>query len=301
MTDFVETVARPVPPLSAYATKTDVSLVLAYQLLPKVLELRQRASGSAQGVISKEMLASIPIVLPPLEEQQRVVAKLDVILEKTSRAREELARIPRLVERYKQAILGAALRGEFTVEWRQRNGNPSWKRLVGRDLFSWTSGKFLPKKSQRAGNIPVFGGNGITGFHDVTLVSRPTLVIGRVGAQCGNVSVTDGPAWITDNAIYAANIDDGVSLDFARLVFETANLNEKAGGSGQPHVNQEILNAVIFNLPPRLEQDLICAGVASAFGHIDRLTTEGDRAKRLVDRFDQVSLTKIFDDECRSG
>ena len=33
MPDFVETVARPVPPLSAYATKMDVSLVLAHVVL----------------------------------------------------------------------------------------------------------------------------------------------------------------------------------------------------------------------------------------------------------------------------
>src|ERR1700688_1066048 len=39
---------------------TTLAEFLYYQLLPKVLELRQGASGSAQGVISKEMLASIP-------------------------------------------------------------------------------------------------------------------------------------------------------------------------------------------------------------------------------------------------
>jgi type I restriction enzyme S subunit len=270
---------------------------LYYQLLPKVLELRQGASGSAQGVISKEMLASIPIILPSLEEQHRIVSKLDMLFDKTDRARDELAPIPRLVERYKRAILTAALRGDFTADWRRRNGDPPWNTLVGRDLFTWTSGKFLPKKSQRVGNVPVFGGNGITGFHDVSLLSRPTLVIGRVGAQCGNVYITGGPAWITDNAIYAADINDRVSLVFARLVFATANLNEKAGGSGQPYVNQDILNAVTFQLPPRPEQDLICTGIDTAFGHVDRLSTESDRASPLLDRFDQASLTKTFDEK----
>jgi type I restriction enzyme S subunit len=87
---------------------------LYYQLLPKVLELRQRASGSAQGVISKELLGSIPIVLPPLEEQRCIVAKLDSLLGRSKRARDELTHVPRLVERCQEAIFDRTFCGTLT-------------------------------------------------------------------------------------------------------------------------------------------------------------------------------------------
>jgi type I restriction enzyme S subunit len=97
---------------------------LYYQLLPKVLDLRQKASGSAQGVISKTLLASIPIFLPPLEEQRHIVTKLDSLFARSKRARIELDRIPELVERYKKATLTAAFQGRLTTDWRERRNDP---------------------------------------------------------------------------------------------------------------------------------------------------------------------------------
>lgn len=57
--------------------------------------------------------------LPPLPVQRRIVAKLDSLFARTKAAREELARVPKLVERYKQAVLEKAFRGELTAEWRR--------------------------------------------------------------------------------------------------------------------------------------------------------------------------------------
>jgi type I restriction enzyme S subunit len=43
----------------------------------RTLRLRSGSQGSAQGVITREMLASIPMPLPPLAEQERIVKLLD--------------------------------------------------------------------------------------------------------------------------------------------------------------------------------------------------------------------------------
>jgi type I restriction enzyme, S subunit len=55
---------------------------------------------------------------PPFE-QRRIVAKIDSLSAKSKRARDCLDHIPRLVEKYKQAILAAAFRGELTQTWRK--------------------------------------------------------------------------------------------------------------------------------------------------------------------------------------
>jgi type I restriction enzyme S subunit len=74
--------------------------------------------GSAQGVISREVLSDIIFPLPPLPEQRRIVAKLDALDARAKRARADLDRIPALVARAKQAILAKAFRGELTADWR---------------------------------------------------------------------------------------------------------------------------------------------------------------------------------------
>ena len=55
----------------------------------------------------------------PLPEQRRIVAKLDSLTGRTARARDEMGRIPKLIQKYREAILSAAFSGELTREWRQ--------------------------------------------------------------------------------------------------------------------------------------------------------------------------------------
>ena len=219
-------------------------------------EFRESFLATVSGVGGSLMRArpaavkTIEIPLAPLREQRRIVAKLDSLSARSSRARHELDCIPRLIESYKQAILAKAFSGELTSDWRSQHGLPQWGQDTAGSFFLWASGKFLPKSDQAPGEIPVFGGNGKTGNHNCALVREPTIVIGRVGAQCGNVHLTCGPAWVTDNAIYASSVAPSVDLRFALLAFRHAELNTAAGGSGQPFVNQTILNQTEF---PRLD------------------------------------------------
>jgi type I restriction enzyme, S subunit len=65
-----------------------------------------------------KFLKATQFPLAPLSEQHRIVAKIDGLATKSQRARGHLDHIPRLVEKYKQAILKAAFSGELTPEWR---------------------------------------------------------------------------------------------------------------------------------------------------------------------------------------
>jgi type I restriction enzyme, S subunit len=64
-------------------------------------------------------VAKIEVLIPPLPEQRRIVAKLDSVTGHTARAQEQLGRIPRLIKKYREAILAAVFSGELTREWRQ--------------------------------------------------------------------------------------------------------------------------------------------------------------------------------------
>jgi type I restriction enzyme S subunit len=129
-----------------------------------------------------------------------------------------------------------------------------WCWASPREAFIWASGKFLPRDAQRTGSVSVYGGNGIAGTHDEFLVPNPTIVVGRVGADCGNVHLTAGPSWITDNAIFASFVPDSVILPYFIMGLRRANLRTAARGGGQPFVSQETLNNVVFPLAPLPEQ-----------------------------------------------
>lgn len=258
-------------------------------------KLSSAQDGTMYPAVSDRDVAAASIPLPPLPEQRRIVAKIESLTGKSRRARDHLDHIPRLVEKYKQAVLTTALMGGLTREWRAKRGVvAAWETTSPAEHFQWSSGKNLPAKKQAGGTVPVIGGNGIGGYHNETLISFPTLVIGRVGAQCGNVHFSSGPAWITDNAIYARSISDRIDLAFAIIFFRNANLNQLAGGSGQPYVNQSTLNELVLDLPTLDEQREIVRRVEHMMAWIDKLASEGTSARKLIDNLDRAVLARAF-------
>ena len=86
---------------------------------------RRDAEQSMTGAVGQrrvpaDFLRSTVLPLSPSDEQRRIVAKIDSLSAKSKRARGQLDHIPRLVEKYKQAILAAAFRGNLTHEWRMK-------------------------------------------------------------------------------------------------------------------------------------------------------------------------------------
>jgi type I restriction enzyme S subunit len=78
-------------------------------------------------------VSAIEIPIPPLEEQERIVAKLESMFAKSRLARKELRHVPELVERYKQAVLAAAYRAGLTAAWRKEHADVETAlSLVGR-------------------------------------------------------------------------------------------------------------------------------------------------------------------------
>ncbi|MBK8219355.1 MAG: restriction endonuclease subunit S [Myxococcales bacterium] len=84
---------------------------------------RFAAVGKGSGInhLGADRLSSWPTALPPLNEQHRIVAKLEALQARSRRAREALDAVPPLLEKLRQSILAAAFRGDLTKDWRAKN------------------------------------------------------------------------------------------------------------------------------------------------------------------------------------
>ena len=71
-------------------------------------------SGSTRARIARSKLGRLPVPLPPLPEQRRLVEKIERLLVQSRTAREALDRVPPLLKRFRQAVLAKAFRGELT-------------------------------------------------------------------------------------------------------------------------------------------------------------------------------------------
>ena len=65
-----------------------------------------------------DFLQETSVPLAPLGEQRRIVAKLEKLLDTVDTCQRRLAKIPRLLKRFRQSVLAAACSGHLTADWR---------------------------------------------------------------------------------------------------------------------------------------------------------------------------------------
>jgi len=170
----------------------------------------------------------------------------------------------------------------------------NWCLVYLGEIFYWSNGKGLTKKNMIGGKHKVYGGNGIAGSHTNWLCESESIVIGRVGAQCGNVHLAVAKSWITDNAIYSSPRNIPISLDFFCYLLRNQKLNELAGGSGQPYVSQGLLNDLKVPLPPLNEQRRIVAKIEALTDRSRKAREALDAIPPLLDQFRQSVLAAAF-------
>jgi type I restriction enzyme S subunit len=145
-----------------------------------------------------------------------------------------------------------------------------WQEKTIEECFKVKSGDFLPKKKMAlTGDIDVYGGNGVTGKHDQYNLTGENIIIGRVGAKCGNVNRVNENIWITDNAFYISEFKEEFDLKFLEYLLNTRNLRETANQSAQPVISYKTIKGVSLLVPQIAEQKQIVAILDEAFEGID--------------------------------
>lgn len=94
-------------------------------------KMKKEAKGSTQKFVSLKYLRNFPICYPSLEEQQRIVNRIESLFAKLDRAKELIENTLAQFEQNKMAILHKAFTGELTVKWRKENNIDlsSWEKI----------------------------------------------------------------------------------------------------------------------------------------------------------------------------
>ena len=94
-------------------------------------ESKEKSKGTAMKNIPPfKVFKEFPFPLPPLNEQKRIVEKLDFLFEKTKRAKEIIEEIKIDIENRKISILDRAFKGTLTSKWRNENKTSDVKELL---------------------------------------------------------------------------------------------------------------------------------------------------------------------------
>ena len=227
------------------------------------MDARQITPDQAYPSLRLKEIGSIEIPLPPLEVQKEIVAE---------------------IEGYQKVIDGARAvvdnyRPHIAID-------PDWPMVELGEVFKLSSGRGLTRAQMENGPFPVYGGNGISGFHSEYFVEDSSIVIGRVGAYCGAVHIADPKAWVSDNGLYVTTYKREINQRFLAQVLTQLKLNQFAKVGGQPSISQTTVYECRIPVPPLNTQQAIVTEIKA-----EQAIVAANR--ELIERFEKKTSAAI--------
>jgi type I restriction enzyme S subunit len=116
--------------------------------------------GGLLGNVNATTLASIELPVCPRPEQQRIASKIDELFSRIEEGERLLEQVQKLVERYRQSVLMAAVTGELTRAWREQHkgklesGEALLQRILKARRAAWEKAELgkMKAKGQKPAN-----------------------------------------------------------------------------------------------------------------------------------------------------
>lgn len=164
------------------------------------------------------------------------------------------------------------------------------------DCFKLKSGAMMTAKMMSDNGVyPVYGGNGISGLHNEFNLSGSNVIVGRVGALCGNVRHINQEIWLTDNAFQVIDLKFNFDNTFLTYLLNFKNLRSFARQAAQPVISNSSLYQLILEFPnDKKEQQRIVSILDEAFSSIEQAKENLQRNLQNAKELFQSELNSIF-------
>lgn len=301
---------------------------LLYYLIKSDFFLNQKndyATGSTQEALTDDGAKKIVIPLPPLPEQHRIVAKLDALFEKIESNKQRLEKIPKILKRFRQSVLSAAVNGKLTEEWREKNGIvEEWKEvdlssvLPKGGIFDGPFGSNLKTDDYKDKGIRVIRLENIGHLRFIhekeTFINKEkyqTLIKHTVGE--GDIIFSSFISEeirtcilpkLSTKAIAKADCfcirPDATKIDKLFLLYTLISIRSyeqlvmNIHGATRPRINTTQLKTLQIFLPKLEEQKEIVRRVEQLFAFADKIEARYTKAKAMLDKLPQSILAKAF-------
>ena len=136
--------------------------------------------------------------------------------------------------------------------------NQKWPIVELGDSCTFEYGKPLTESNRKNGKHPVFGSNGVVGYHNEYLVKGPFIIVGRKGTA-GAVNFSEKDGFPIDTTFYIKLKDrDTINLKYLFHIMSTLNLGQVNIQSGVPGLNRNDAYKIKIPLPPlEIQQEIL--------------------------------------------
>lgn len=209
-------------------------------------------------------LRQFSVSVPPLPEQQRIVAILDEAFEGIAIAKANAEKsLQNALELFKSYAKGVFSRGAERWSIRtldQISTNLDRKRIP------------ITKSDRKSGDFPYYGASGIVDYVADYIFDGDTLLISEDGANLLARSSpiafsVSGQYWVNNHA-HILKFEHMATQRFVEFYLESIPLDEYITGAAQPKLNQKALNSIPIPIPTTLEEQ------KQVVDHLDMLTAQ---------------------------
>jgi type I restriction enzyme S subunit len=208
-------------------TKKVVLQFLYYFLTSKKgYELITQAShGSVQvNIAERKVVESIPILLPPLSEQEAIAEVLSSLDDKIDLLHRQNKTLEQLAE-------------TLFRQWFVEEADESWEDIAFGEIVRPKKGKNITKAETIEGQFPVVaGGLEPSCYHNEANTKSPVITVSASGANAGFVRLYYTPVWSSDSSFIDETITPYVYFCYVFLRVNQRQLFDKQEGSAQPHI-----------------------------------------------------------------
>ena len=274
---------------------TDKNLLDFVAIVINAMKLDDYITGSAQPKLSQDNLNKIPIALPPLQEQKRLVKELNHWFSLVDCIEYQKDNLQNTINQTKSKILDLAIHGKLVpqdptdepaTELLKRinpnagitsdNGHyqklpEGWCETTLKHVLTIKSGNSINVRNCTQGHYPIYGGNGITGHTDDYNIKESTIVIGRVGYYCGSVYLVRGKAWVSDNAFITTIHKDIFYKKYLYYLLQFLNIRKFSNSTAQPVISGKTIYPIHVLIPPIREQKSIVAKIEEIFAPLNAI------------------------------
>jgi|688.fasta_scaffold337587_1 type I restriction enzyme S subunit len=202
-------------------------------------DFAQLCAGTTIMHLGQKRAELVPILLPPLPEQKRIV---DLI-----------SSVDSYIEALQQQLESAKKSRNAVLHQLLTAGGDDWVESSLGVQMSLEYGKPLTESNRDGIGFPVYGSAGIVGMHSEPLVSTaPVIIVGRKGTA-GAVYWSEVQCFVIDTAYFVASKTD-IELKFLYHLLNFVDLKSVTAQTGVPGLNRDRAYSLKCKIPPKSKQ-----------------------------------------------
>lgn len=283
------------------------------------------ATGTTFKELSGSVTAQLPLLIAPLNEQRRIANKLIALLARVNACRDRLERIPRILERFRQVVLTAALSGQLTKDWQLNRveqsdfntSNVSGQLADFADVIDPNPSHRYP--SYVGGTIPLLATEQMSGlnnwdissaklttldFYEARKLAHDFLDDDIIFARKGRLGLARNPPpnsrYVFSHTVFIIRSKTDKILPSYLLWFLRQQwcvdwlLLEMNSNAGVPTLGKSVMERLPITIPDYTEQQEIVRCIEKLYAYAEYVESRYQNALTRVQQLTPTSLSKAF-------